>query len=30
LESSIYLIPYKIESWLRRNLFWRFNNNAWR
>lgn len=28
LESSIYLIPYKIESWLRRNLFWRFNKNA--
>jgi glycosyltransferase involved in cell wall biosynthesis len=28
LVSSIYLIPYKIESWLRRNLFWRFNNNA--
>lgn len=28
LESSIYLIPYKIESWLARNLFWRFNNNA--
>jgi glycosyltransferase involved in cell wall biosynthesis len=28
LESSIYLIPYKIESWLERHLFWRFNNNA--
>lgn len=28
LESSIYLIPYKIESWLGRHLFWRFNKNA--
>ncbi|OAI20507.1 hypothetical protein A1359_03345 [Methylomonas lenta] len=28
LESSIYLIPYKIESWFRMNLLWRFSKNA--